>query len=372
MFTRFITGNTMNVAILCKTLQKGGAEKQALILAKLLSNKGLDVSLINWYGNKIDHKYQRYITDNSIKYFPLSGNYLKRFRMFRTTIRQRDVSIIVSYLTLPNFVSGLTRMFNKELISIGGIRNEKLPYHKFFFEILIHNFLNDATVFNNFSAKRKFVRLGFKPDKIHVIHNALALDANHLKDDKPDGEIRIITVGRFVKQKDYTTALKAFNNLLRKNERIKLAYYIVGYGPLENKIRKLVRRLDINDKVKIFLNPPDIHGILNTCDIFLSTSLFEGVSNSIMEAMAAGLPVVATNVGDNNYLVKDGFNGYLVPCRDIDRIVERLELLSNSQTMRKDFGRNSHTLIKREFSNEKLLENYLKLFSELSHSRTLF
>jgi len=371
MFTAITSGKKMNVAILCKTLHKGGAEKQALILTKLLSDKGIDVSLINWYGNKIDHRYLRYITDNSIRYFPLSGNYLKRFRTFITTIRQRDVSIIVSYLTLPNFVSGLTKLLNKELISIGGIRNEKLPYHKFFFERMIHNFLNDATVFNNFSAKMKFVGLGFRPDKIRVIHNALSLDADHVKNEKPCGEIRIITVGRFVKQKDYTTALKAFNNLLRQNDRIKFSYYIVGYGPLENKIRRLARKLEINDKVKIFLNPPDIHGILNTCDIFLSTSLFEGVSNSIMEAMAEGLPVVATNVGDNNYLVKDGFNGFLVPSRDIEKITEKLELLSRSLTMRKDFGRNSLTLIKREFSNEKLLENYLKLFSELSHKRLL-
>jgi len=358
----------MKVAILCKTLHKGGAEKQALILTKLLSDKGMDVSLINWYGNKIDHKYLSFITDNSFRYFPLSGNYLKKFRTFGKTIRRNDVSIVVSYLTLPNFVSGLTRLLNKEILSIGGIRNEKLPYHKFIFEKLIHNRLNDATVFNNFSAKKKFVKLGFKSEKIHVIHNALALAPNQEKDMKPDGEIRIITVGRFVKQKDYVTALRAFNALLRQNNRTKFAYYIVGYGPLENKIRNLAQKLEINDKVKIFLNPPDIHGILNKCDIFLSTSLFEGVSNSIMEAMAAGLPVVATNVGDNNYLVKDGFNGYLVPCRDTTKIVEKLEILARSQTLRKDFGKNSLTLIKREFSNEKMLENYLKLFSELAQN----
>jgi len=368
MSTRFCPGNEMKIAVLCKTLQKGGAEKQALILTKLLSDKGIDVSLINWFGNKIDHRYLRFITDNSFRYFPLSGNYLKKFRTFGKTIRRNDVSIIVSYLTLPNFVSGLTRLLNKEILSIGGIRNEKLPYHKFIFEKLIHNRLNDATVFNNFSAKKKFVKLGFKSEKIHVIHNALEVAQNQEKDEKPDGEIRIITVGRFVKQKDYGTALKAFNTLLEQNNRIKFAYYIVGYGPLENKIRNLAQKLEINDKVKIFVNPPDIHGVLNKCDIFLSTSLFEGVSNSIMEAMAAGLPVVATNVGDNNYLVKDGFNGYLVPCRDTTKIVEKLEILARSQTLRKDFGKNSLTLIKREFSNEKMLKNYLKLFSELTQN----
>jgi len=81
------------------------------------------------------------------------------------------------------------------------------------------------------------------------------------------------------------------------------------------------------------------------------------------------LPVVATNVGDNNYLIKDGFNGFLVPCRDTTKIVEKLEILTRSQTLRKDFGRNSLTLIRREFSNEKMLENYLKLFSELTQNR---
>jgi glycosyltransferase involved in cell wall biosynthesis len=70
----------------------------------------------------------------------------------------------------------------------------------------------------------------------------------------------------------------------------------------------MAENLNIMNRIKIFINPANIPDILNECDIYLSTSLFEGLSNSIMEAMVAGLPVIATDVGDNKYLVKDGFN----------------------------------------------------------------
>ncbi len=118
----------------------------------------------------------------------------------------------------------------------------------------------------------------------------------------------------------------------------------------------------------MIINPSNISNILADCDIYLSTSLFEGLSNSIMEAMVAGLPIVATDVGDNKYLVKDGFNGFLVPCKDVNGIVEKLELLSESADMRDNFGNNSRILIKNKFSQGKLLENYLNLLSEFQNN----
>lgn len=359
----------MTIAILFKRLLIGGAEKQALILTKLLVDQGVDVSFINWNGEEIDHRYSGFIRDNSIKFYPLQGNGLKKFGSLRQILKDNKVGILVSYLTFPNLVSGIIRRLNKNLIHVAGIRSEKLPCHKFFFEWINHNFLCDVTVFNNYSARTRFIKRGFNPDKIRVIHNALSSEPDREKKDAPDNEIRIVTVGRFVKQKDFDTSLKAFSALVRKNNRMKFEYYIAGYGPLEKRIRQLIDRLKIYDQVKIFLNPPDIYGLLSRCDIFLSTSLFEGVSNSIMEGMAAGLPIVATNVGDNGYLVKDGFNGYLVPCRDVEKTMEKLDALANSRLIRGEFGKNSIRLIKREFSNEKLLQNYMKLFSELQQNR---
>jgi glycosyltransferase involved in cell wall biosynthesis len=355
----------MHIAIICKTFLKGGAEKQALILTKLLVDKGIDVILINWYGEKVDQRNLKYINDNSFRYYPMNGSYLKKLNKLQKIIKNDETSIIISYLTLANFVSGLSKIFNRNIVTIGGIRNEKLPYYKFLFEKLIHNYLNDATVFNSYSAKAKFERRGFNPEKIYVIQNAIESKNLQVNSKTSNGEIRIVTVGRFVKQKDYETALKSFSNLIERNRDKEFKYYIVGYGPLESEVRSLAEQLKIGNKIKFFINPPDIPGILRNSDIFLSTSLFEGVSNSIMEALVAGLPVVATNVGDNSYLIKNGHNGYLVPCKDVNTIVDKLEYLSGSEEVRNEFGKNSIKVVETEFSKIKLLDNYLSLFSKL-------
>jgi len=87
-----------------------------------------------------------------------------------------------------------------------------------------------------------------------------------------------------------------------------------------------------------------------------------------MEAMVAGLPIIATNVGDNRYLIKDAYNGFIVPCGDINLIVEKLQYLTDFENIRNEFGNNSHLIIENEFSEEKLFENYFKLFSKMSLS----
>jgi glycosyltransferase involved in cell wall biosynthesis len=268
---------------------------------------------------------------------------------------------------LANFLSGLTKIFTREVITIGGIRNEKLPYYKFFFEKLIHNYLNDATIFNNYSAVEKFVKRGYKSGKIFVIHNAIEYAQKTIHTKKLNTGLRIITVSRFVGQKDFRTALFSFKNLIDRNKDIDISYYIVGFGPLEREIRTLAENLNITDRIKILINPSNIPDILKECDIYLSTSLFEGLSNSLMEAMVFGLPIVATDVGDNRYLIKDSFNGYLTGCKDINLITEKLDKLIGSEELRKRFGEFSQEKIKNDFSQDSMLTSYLTLLSKFQN-----
>ena len=87
-----------------------------------------------------------------------------------------------------------------------------------------------------------------------------------------------------------------------------------------------------------------------------------------MEALVTGLPIVATDVGDNKYLVKEGSNGYLSACKDIDSIVEKLEYLIESEELRRRFGEFSQDKIKNEFSPDNMLNNYLTLLSGFQKS----
>jgi len=356
------------VAIICKTLLKGGAEKQALILAKSLPVMDVDVCLINWYQGEADPENLKFIKNNSIKYFPLKGGPINKLIAIYKILKDENVQIVVSYLTLANLVAGFSKILNRKIRTIGGIRNEKLPYYKFIMERFIHNHVNDISVFNNYSGREKFRKRGFKSEKIVVIQNAIEFESHPVRPEKnSDDEIKIITVGRFVKQKDYSTALHSFKILKDKFKAQKFKYLIIGYGPLENEIRSLADELKISNELEILINPPDIPDILRESDIFLSTSLFEGVSNAIMEAMVAGLPIVATEVGDNKYLVKNSFNGYLVPCKNLGLLVQKLGYLCESNEKRNIFGRNSRAIIEKDFSKAKLVENYVNLFLGQKH-----
>jgi len=291
-----------------------------------------------------------------------------KFHGYLRLLKENNLRLVFSYLTLPNTISGISRFFVRDVIRIGGIRNERLPYLKFLFERFIHNHLNDATVFNNFAGREKFIGKGFAAEKIYVIQNAIAISKINGSVNKSSSLINIVTVSRFVKQKDFRTALYSFNELVARNPQNRFAYYLIGYGKGEQRIRALASSLNLDDKIKLMINPSKIREILTDCDIYLSTSLFEGLSNSIMEAMAAGLPIVATDVGDNQYLVKDGFNGYLTPCKDIDMIVDKLTLLARSEKMRNDFGSRSQRILESNFSQDNLLKEYLNLISKLQVS----
>lgn len=85
----------------------------------------------------------------------------------------------------------------------------------------------------------------------------------------------------------------------------------MGYGSLEAQIREWIKQYGIDDITTVYINPNNIAELLDQANIYISTSLFEGTSNSIMEAMNADLPIVATNVGDNGQLVQNRENGFL-------------------------------------------------------------
>lgn len=354
-----------SIVIFCKTLVKGGAEKQALSLAKLLADTGLSVVVVSWCKSKVDTQNKKFVDDNSLRYYGLSGSLPGKFVQFNRILKKENSRVVFSYLTLANVIAGLSRFLNKDLITFGGIRSEKLPIFKFLVERFVHNYLNDATIFNNYSAKRRFERRGFDPVKIFVIHNSIRtpLTINSHKSETP---ISVVTVARFVKAKDFKTALLAFKQLITSIDYRMIKYTLVGYGPQESEIRSLVNSLDLESRVDLIINPPNVVDYLKSANIYLSTSLFEGLSNSLMEAMVAGLPIVATDVGDNSFLVREGFNGYLVSPKAVDQIASRLETLVKDEEKRQTFGENSSSIISGDFNQERLLTSYLQLLGKFA------
>lgn len=337
------------------------------MLARLFSENKFNVTLVNWCNNKIDPDNRAFIAQCSINYVELEGNTIKKIRKLLKITKKYKRPVILSYLTLANIVTGILTVLNKNLITGGGIRSEQLPYQKLIFERFVHNHLNSVTIFNNYSAKNKLEARGFNPNKIRVIHNAIQVPQLSKPPIKSD-MITIISVSRFVKSKDFYTALYAYKRLAQDNPGRIIRYRIVGYGYHEAAIRTMVKTLDLVSNVELLIRPGDIYAILKDANIYLSTSIYEGLSNSIMEAMSAGLPIVATDVGDNRYLVQDDFNGFLVELKDTDAIVRKLQYLVDNDRLREEFGNNSYRKIASEFSEQKLFCSYIDLLSDLTGS----
>ena len=139
---------------------------------------------------------------------------------------------------------------------------------------------------------------------------------------------------------------------------------IIGYGEEEQNIRSWIKEFDVEKYINIYIRPNNVQDIVRDADIYLSTSLFEGTSNSIMEALNWSLPVVATNVGDNNHLVIDGVNGTLHPIGDAKGMAASIARLLNDYELRKEYGLSSNKNLRDNYSMEIFEKRYTKIIEQ--------
>jgi glycosyltransferase involved in cell wall biosynthesis len=132
----------------------------------------------------------------------------------------------------------------------------------------------------------------------------------------------------------------------------------VGDGELYQQIQNWIKSLKLQN-VTIVRNPSNVEDYYREADIYLLSSDSEGMPNSIMEALNFSLPVVSTDAGDANFLVKDGITGFLVPIKDYKMLAEKLYELVTDSSLRNDFGMNGHKLLIQEFSEKTLQGKFI-------------
>lgn len=350
-----------SIAILVSTLGSGGAEKQAALLAQVLSKK-YDVHFVALYGDSETSAYVISILENAnVSVYPLSGNLLSKLRLFSKLLRRKNVICAFNYLTKPNFWGGIIEKCSGVKRVYNGIRNTDLDGYKNILEWFSHNFIATGTIFNCYSGEEAFKKRGLKASKCIIIPNCYPHISKPLVR-KQDGVVKIITVGRFHTQKDYETAIKTVSKL--KSINSSFIFLLCGYGVLEEQIRQWVAYYDVKDVVEFHIKPDNIPELLRSSDIYLSTSLFEGTSNSIMEAMNWSLPIVATNVGDNYKLVSDNYNGFLTNVGDAESLANHISVLIENPNTRVTFGINSNTRLRNEYSMELFETRYFSLLEK--------
>ena len=350
-----------NIVIFSNTLLSGGAEKQAVELAKILS-KTHKIYLVVFYGDQIEQKYIGKLIDCDLTIHLLRGNILTKLIEFYKILKHNKIQIIFSYLLTTNLIGGIVGKFAGVNYTIGGIRSSKLDKNKKYIQKFLHNIINNYTIFNNKAGLKKLCEMGFKKNKAILIYNHIdilpTVEQNNISE-----KINILSVGRFTEVKDYFTALEAMKLLTKEFKEFR--YTIIGHGPLKNDIEAKIKELDLLNFVNLLESPNDVYDYYLNADIYISTSLFEGLSNTILEAMNAELPIIATNVGDNAELISINKNGYLIDIKSPIQLKKSLNFLISNYSKRIEMGKYSKKILMKSFAPEKFEAQYKSFIKTL-------
>lgn len=371
----------MNILILTDELPRDISNVNVDIITNAihLSKRGHEVFLLSHAGSKIKEDGFSHLPlgyDVSMeKDSPLSF-LMRNITFFSSTITKiKDISpdLILSMgggQMLINFMMGLflSKLFRKPMVSEwrgselllkdSMLRNISKRF------ILRHSSLN---ILRSVPMRSKALRI--EPDAETVILPSKGVDIEKFhpvetNEKMEKVETELLFVGRLHNVKGLPHLLEAFRRVEESHLEVRLT--IVGKGPMEKDLKEKAEALSIDDSIEFLgeIDHDELPNYYRCADIFVLPSLSEGLSNVIMEAMACGLPVVATDVGGNSELIESEKGGFLVDPGDSEELTRSLIDLIEHPEFRKEMGDFNRDLIKK-YSQEKVLRKRTRILEEL-------
>jgi L-malate glycosyltransferase len=218
--------------------------------------------------------------------------------------------------------------------------------------------------------RRHMVAEGFDPSRIGVIYNGIELRAAADESSRirarellgaVPGERLIGAVGRLDPVKDLGTLLEALHQIATIVPSARVVF--IGDGPCRAELEARTAQLNLASRVTFLGYRNDVRELLPGLDVYANTSIFEGVSLTILEAMATALPVLATRVGGTPEVVEDGTSGVLVSARDSKAVATALEALLASDVTRSRLGLAARSRVGQQFTIERMVADYAAVYN---------
>lgn len=373
----------MRVLFVIGSLDLGGAESQLLMLVGELVRRNIYCEVFALQTNGVLHRYfdEIGVTVHSGRLVCSSNKYFKYFYLIRSfwilwRIARR-ATIVHAYLPLTNFMgscAGYIAGVDKVITSRRGLGNHQNanPWWKLFDRIA--NVLSDVVVVNSLVvAEDTIKRDGIQRDKLVCIYNGL--DAERFQKKIPyrgfvrqslgliDSDVVIIIVANLIPYKGHADLVEALSKLAPRFPD--LCLMVVGEDRgIGDALKIKAESMGVDEKIQWLGLRHDIPELLAAADIYVCASHEEGFSNSLLEALAAGKPVVATKVGGNEEMLEGGKLGLLVAPNDSNGLALAIEqLLADAElgTLLSNLG--SSTVGSR-YSSVHMAEQYIAIYSE--------
>lgn len=351
----------MKVTFLIPSMSGGGAERVISILADEFVKKGLEVSILMTAGNECV-----YDLDPHVRLFQAGektgGSIVKRISRLikmRQYFRANRDNILIAFEPDAAFWSSIAKtglsvpMLSSERndpASFGNSKARAIAYHN-----------SSGIVFQTQEAREYF--------PVQIQKKGWVIP-NPLRDDLPvpyTGERKktIVCVGRFEEQKNHKLLLKAYAKFSEKHPEYTLHLY--GRGSLEGEIRMLADMLHIENSVVFEGFKKNITAEILDAGMFVLSSDYEGISNSLLEAMAVGMPVISTDCpcGGSRMCIQDGVNGCLVPVGDAEALAASMERIAEDVDFSARLGKEAAG-IRTAFSAEVIAEKWIAVLTQIT------
>jgi len=308
------------------------------------------------------------------------GSYLRAWRVLRrlrpAIVHTRNLAALE--MQLPAALAGVTCRIHSEHGREGAdMRGDYRTYN------LIRKALRPA-VHRYVGLSRDLQRwlietIGVPRERVDQIYNGVDVDRFRPRAGSPatlppqlaGAELIIGAVGRLAPVKDHLTLIRAIEAMVASDPSARRAVRlaIVGDGPCREDCMQTIRSAGLEDVVWLAGERSDVAELLQMMDVFCLTSINEGINNTVLEAMASGLPVVATRVGGNPELVTDDVTGVLVPPRDPAALANALQAYRSDASLRHRHGAAGRVRVEADFSIERMVQQYLSLYLGALHAR---
>lgn len=343
------------ILLICNSFTDGGSERVSSLLVNELKNKDYDVYAMNLVNAK-----NTYYINPEIKIFKFISsknkiiNYIKKINYFRKTINRINPDVIINIT--DSF--GWPFINFKKYYVISSLRNDPTKFKKRTQKLILKKFrLSKKIVFQTNDGMKLYDENIQK--KGVVISNPLSKMDYH--NDMSFTNDIIVTSCRLNKQKNLYCAIDAFEKIHKKYPSYK--YYIYGQGEEKENILKYICEKNLQDSVLLMGYSSNVQKEIHNARVFVLSSNYEGISNSMLEALAMGIPCVCTDcpVGGAKMFIQDGVNGFLTKVGDCEDLYDKIDILLSNVELCKKISENSRK-IENELNLNNIVAKWISLF----------
>ncbi|HVQ48144.1 MAG TPA: glycosyltransferase [Gemmatimonadales bacterium] len=367
----------MRVMFLSTSMGMGGADKQLLSAAQLMHAQGHDVCIVSLtelgpMGLEARSQGIRTESLDMRRGVPDPRGLIRLIRL----VRAWKPDVLHSHMVHANLMARAVRLFARVPVIVSTIHNIYEGGPLWMAAYRVSNGLVDHMTIISEAAADRFVKEGIVPrELLTCVPNGV--DTERFRQVAPgtrealrssigvDDRFVWLAVGRFEIAKDYPNMLHAFAQVCQRDSNAVLL--LVGHGSLQQETESLAQSLGLGDRIRFLGVRSDVPEVMAAADGYVMSSAWEGMPIALLEAGAAGLPIVATRVGGNHEVVRDGESGFLVPPRDAAALGQAmLRLMEQAPERRRDMGERGREHVRVHYGLGRVVERWQDLYRQVS------